>query len=56
MCIRDSYRLASDAGEWTVLSANDGRDALKIGQTAALDWPDHCARLLPAETAEKVAA
>jgi len=50
------YRLASDAGEWTVLSANDGRDALKIGQTAALDWPDHCARLLPAETAEKVAA
>lgn len=47
------YRLASDAGEWTVLSPNDGRDALAIGQAAALDWPDHCARLLPAE---KVAA
>ncbi|MDM0039124.1 ABC transporter ATP-binding protein [Variovorax sp. J22G21] len=43
------YRLATDAGEWTVLSPNDGRDALAVGQAAALDWPDHCARLLPAE-------
>lgn len=52
------YRFATDAGEWTVLSPNDGRDALAVGQAAALDWPDHCARLLPAEApvAEKALA
>ncbi len=43
------YRLASDAGEWTALSPNDGRAALAVGDVAGLDWSDHCARLLAAE-------
>ncbi len=40
------YRLSSDAGEWTALAPNDGRDALAVGAVAGLDWADHCARLL----------
>ena len=43
------YRLASDAGEWTALSPNDGREALAVGDVAGLDWADHSARLLLAE-------
>ena len=43
------YRLSTDAGEWTVLCPNDGRESLAVGETAAIDWPDHCMRLLPGE-------
>jgi putative spermidine/putrescine transport system ATP-binding protein len=43
------YRLSTDAGDWTVLCPNDGRESLAVGEAAAIDWPDHCARLLPAE-------
>ena len=43
------YRLASDAGEWTALTPNDGREALAVGDVAGLDWSDDCARLLAAD-------
>jgi putative spermidine/putrescine transport system ATP-binding protein len=43
------YRLSTDAGDWTVLCPNDGRESLAVGDAAAIDWPDHCARLLPGE-------
>jgi putative spermidine/putrescine transport system ATP-binding protein len=43
------YRVASPVGDLMVLCPNDGRDALEEGQATGIDWPDHCARLLPAE-------
>jgi putative spermidine/putrescine transport system ATP-binding protein len=43
------YRVATPVGELTVLSPNDGRDALEEGARTGIDWPAHCMRLLPAE-------
>ncbi|APW39106.1 Fe3+/spermidine/putrescine ABC transporter ATP-binding protein [Rhodoferax koreense] len=48
------YAVTTPLGELTVLSPNDGRPALDEGHAAGIDWPDHCARLLPAD--EQVAA
>jgi putative spermidine/putrescine transport system ATP-binding protein len=45
------YALQTALGELLVLSPNDGRPALDEDQTAGLDWPDHCMRLLPADEA-----
>jgi putative spermidine/putrescine transport system ATP-binding protein len=45
------YRMGTPAGELTVLSPNDGREALDEGDAAGIDWPAHCTRLLPAEEA-----
>jgi putative spermidine/putrescine transport system ATP-binding protein len=45
------YRLSTPAGDLTVLSPNDGRDALDEGNAVGIDWPAHCTRLLPAEEA-----
>ena len=50
------YRLSTDAGDWTVLCPNDGREALAVGEAAAIDWPDHCMRLLPGEVPMAVEA
>jgi putative spermidine/putrescine transport system ATP-binding protein len=43
------YRVATSVGDLTVLSPNDGREALEEGSRTGLDWPAHCMRLLPAE-------
>jgi putative spermidine/putrescine transport system ATP-binding protein len=43
------YRVATPVGDLTVLSPNDGRDALEEGARTGIDWPAHCMRLLPAE-------
>ena len=43
------YRVTTPVGDIMVLSPNDGRDALDEGQSAGIDWPDHCTRLLPAD-------
>ncbi len=43
------YRIATAAGDCLALCPNDGREALSVGQTVGLDWPDHCARLLAME-------
>ena len=45
------YRLSTPAGDLTVLSPNDGREALDEGNATGIDWPAHCTRLLPAEAA-----
>jgi len=49
------YAVTTPLGELMVLSPNDGRPALDEGHATGVDWPDHCARLLPDE-AMKVAA
>jgi putative spermidine/putrescine transport system ATP-binding protein len=43
------YRVGTAVGDLTVLSPNDGREALEEGSRTGLDWPGHCMRLLPAE-------
>jgi putative spermidine/putrescine transport system ATP-binding protein len=45
------YRIATPIGDLTVLSPNDGRDALDEGARSGIDWPAHCMRLLPADEA-----
>jgi putative spermidine/putrescine transport system ATP-binding protein len=45
------YRLSTPVGDLTVLSPNDGRDALDEGSRTGIDWPRHCMRLLPSEEA-----
>jgi putative spermidine/putrescine transport system ATP-binding protein len=49
------YRVVTSVGDLMVLSPNDGRDALDEGQRTAIDWPDHCTRLLPADEAGEAA-
>lgn len=49
------YRVATPIGDLMVLCPNDGRDALEEGARAAVDWPDHCTRLLPADDETVVA-
>jgi putative spermidine/putrescine transport system ATP-binding protein len=48
------YRMNTDVGDLMVLCPNDGRRALDEGERAAIDWPDHCTRLLPSDAAEVV--
>ena len=43
------YRMHTAVGDLMVLCPNDGRPALEEGQRAAIDWPDHCTRLLPSD-------
>jgi len=47
------YRVATPIGDLTVLSPNDGRDALEEGARTGIDWPAHCMRLLPADATAK---
>jgi putative spermidine/putrescine transport system ATP-binding protein len=50
------YRVTTAVGELTVLSPNDGREALEEGGRTGIDWPAHCMRLLPADAPEKALA
>ncbi|QTD45692.1 ABC transporter ATP-binding protein [Ottowia testudinis] len=45
------YRLKSDVGDWIVTRPNDGHALFEPGEWAALDWPAHCLRVLPADEA-----
>lgn len=49
------YRVVTSVGDLMVLTPNDGRPALEEGTRAAVDWPDHCTRLLPADEGATVA-
>ena len=49
------YRVVTSVGDLMVLTPNDGRPALEEGTRAAVDWPDHCTRLLPADESATVA-
>jgi putative spermidine/putrescine transport system ATP-binding protein len=49
------YRVATPVGDLMVLTPNDGRPALDEGVRTAIDWPDHCTRLLPADESATVA-
>jgi putative spermidine/putrescine transport system ATP-binding protein len=40
------YRVTTSVGELMVLCPNDGRSALDEGARTAIDWPEHCTRLL----------
>ncbi|CAN5230922.1 ABC transporter ATP-binding protein [soil metagenome] len=43
------YRVATSVGDLMVLCPNDGRTALDEGALTAIDWPEHCTRLLAAD-------
>ena len=45
------YRLDTPVGELMLVATNDGSPPLIVGTDTGLDWPPHCVRVLPAETA-----
>jgi putative spermidine/putrescine transport system ATP-binding protein len=45
------YRVDTAIGALAVLCPNDGRTALETGQRTGIDWPVHCSRLLPVDSA-----
>ncbi|MBV8621687.1 MAG: ABC transporter ATP-binding protein [Curvibacter sp.] len=49
------YRLQTPVGELLLVTPNDGRPALAVGDDSGLDWPAHSVRLLPADAAEALA-